>query len=304
MTLRQLYYFRNVAELRHYTKAAEISRASQSGLSHAIRELERELNVELFQKRGRNVELTKYGQLFLPYVQKALKMLESGVSRLADPAGPDTGTITIAGTPSLAQFASDIIVRYMADTKRAGVRLQFNQETTIAQLREHLLSGKVDLAFSTKIEHSQIGSTYIGEHPIVLLVSETHRFAQYGEVELRMLDGEDFIAFSPDCQLRKLVDEAFRTLDIHPAIKAETNQDLIMDSLVAANCGVALVPYPLGGIPYHTKVVPVANNLPPRQLYLMWNQKQDLSTAVNCFSEYIARSGAVFSRFLEKIYCR
>ena len=206
MTLRQLYYFRNVAELRHYTKAAEISRASQSGLSHAIRELERELNVELFQKRGRNVELTKYGQLFLPYVQKALKMLESGVSRLADPAGPDTGTITIAGTPSLAQFASDIIVRYMADTKRAGVRLQFNQETTIAQLREHLLSGKVDLAFSTKIEHSQIGSTYIGEHPIVLLVSETHRFAQYGEVELRMLDGEDFIAFSPDCQLRKLVD--------------------------------------------------------------------------------------------------
>ena len=66
MNLRQLYYFRTIAELEHYTRAAEKLFVSQSSLSHAIQELESELNVKFFEKKGRNVELTKYGQLFLP----------------------------------------------------------------------------------------------------------------------------------------------------------------------------------------------------------------------------------------------
>ena len=75
MTLRQLYYFKAIAELEHYTRAAEKLYVSQSSLSHAIQELETELNVEFFVKKGRNVELTKYGNLFLPYVQKSIDTL-------------------------------------------------------------------------------------------------------------------------------------------------------------------------------------------------------------------------------------
>ena len=141
MNLRQLYYFKAIAELEHYTRAAEKLYVSQSSLSHAIQELEDELNVEFFVKRGRNVELTKYGQLFLPYVQKTLETLETGIATLSDYINPNTGTVVMAGFPSLAQFAPDIIVRYVSETNRVDVRLQFNQEATYAQLREKLLSG-------------------------------------------------------------------------------------------------------------------------------------------------------------------
>ena len=300
MNLRQLYYFKAIAELEHYTRAAERLYVSQSSLSHAIQELEDELNVEFFVKRGRNVELTKYGQLFLPYVQKTLETLETGIATPYDYINPNTGTVVMAGFPSLAQFAPDIIVRYVSETNRVDVRLQFNQEATYAQLREQLLGGRVDLIFATEVDDSRVASSYIGDHQLVLLVPLGHRLARYEEADLRELDGEDFISFDTNCQLRGVTDQIFKNLSIHPNITMETAQDLIIYGLVAANHGVSIIPYPLGGAPYNTKVVRIANNIPPRRLYLMWNTEQYLPPAAEYFRDFVIRSGEVFTQFLRK----
>ena len=68
MTLNQLQYFVTLAHKEHYIKAAEELAITQPSLSHAIHLLENELNTRLFEKRGRNVVLTKYGKIFLEYV--------------------------------------------------------------------------------------------------------------------------------------------------------------------------------------------------------------------------------------------
>ena len=196
--------------------------------------------------------------------------------------------------------APDIIVRYVSETNRVDVRLQFNQEATYNQLKEHLLEGKIDLVFATKIDDPRIASSYIGDHQLVLLVPKIHRLARYDWVDLSELDGENFIAFDADCQLRTVTDEIFQNLDIHPNITMETAQDIIMYGLVAANHGIAITPYPLGGAPYNTKIVQIANNIPPRQLYLMWNREQYLPPAAEYFRDFIVRSGEVFTQFLEK----
>ena len=300
MNLRQLYYFKAIAELEHYTRAAEKLYVSQSSLSHAIQELEDELNVEFFVKRGRNVELTKYGQLFLPYVQKTLETLETGIATLSDYINPNTGTVVMAGFPSLAQFAPDIIVRYVSETNRVDVRLQFNQEATYAQLREQLLSGKVDLIFATAVDDPRVASSYIGKHQIILLVPLGHRLARYDEVDLRELDGEDFIAFDTNCQLRSVTDQIVKDLQIKPNITMETAQDLIIYGLVAASHGVSIIPYPLGGVPYNTKIIRIANDIPPRRLYLSWNKEQYLPPAAEYFRDFVIRSGEVFTQFLDK----
>ena len=65
MNLQWLYYFDTIAELEHYTKAAEKLHVSQSNLSHAIKELENEVGAELFERKGRNIKLSKYGEIFL-----------------------------------------------------------------------------------------------------------------------------------------------------------------------------------------------------------------------------------------------
>ena len=102
------------------------------------------------------------------------------------------------------------------------------------------------------------------------------------------------------CQLRRTTDNIFQALNIHPNITAETEQDAIINGLVASNHGVAIIPYPLGGAPYNTKIIHITNNIPPRNLYLMWNKEQYLPPAAEYFRDFIIRSGEVFTQFMEK----
>ena len=52
----------------------------------------------------------------------------------------------------------------------------------------------------------------------------------------------------------------------------ETLSDQIIHGMVAARRGVAIVPYPLSGAPYNTQILPIANDIPQRKLYLQWNK--------------------------------
>ncbi|HBG7261898.1 TPA: LysR family transcriptional regulator [Clostridioides difficile] len=72
MNLNHLHYFRVLAKVEHYTKAATQLFIPQPSLSNAISILEKELDTFLFEKQGINVCLTKYGRFFLTYVDKAL----------------------------------------------------------------------------------------------------------------------------------------------------------------------------------------------------------------------------------------
>ena len=65
MNLNHLYYFATLAKEEHYTKAAQKLSITQPSLSNAISLIEKELGTYLFEKKGRNVVLTKYGKVFL-----------------------------------------------------------------------------------------------------------------------------------------------------------------------------------------------------------------------------------------------
>ena len=297
MNLRQLYYFRTIAELEHYTRAAEKLFVSQSNLSHAIQEMEEELNVKLFVRKGRNIKLTKYGELFLPYVQKCIEDLEAGISTLKDYINPDSGTVSMVGFPSLANFVTDIIVRYLSETNRVNVKFHFSQES-FYDIQHHIVNGKADLAIGTKVDNPNVESTPLGHHQLVLLVPRGHRLAQRDSVDLRELDGENFISFDDRSQLHHQCKEIFQKLGIHPSVVMETPQDVIVYGMVAAGRGVAITPYPLGGTPYNVKVLPIVNDIPQRELYLMWNKNRYIPPAAEYFRDFVARNGRVFDQFL------
>ena len=80
MNLSQLYYFRKLAEVKHYTHAAEELFISQPTLSNSISQLERELGIPLFEREGRKIKLTKYGEEFYQYATEAVNALEKGIA--------------------------------------------------------------------------------------------------------------------------------------------------------------------------------------------------------------------------------
>ena len=69
MNLYQLRYFVTLAKEEHYTKATAKSHITQPSLTHAIHLMEDEIGLSLFERKGRNVILTKYGHLFLKEIE-------------------------------------------------------------------------------------------------------------------------------------------------------------------------------------------------------------------------------------------
>lgn len=107
MNLQQLYYFRKLAEVQHYTEAAKALYITQPSLSDSIASLESELSVALFQKKGRNVQLTKYGEEFSQYVNQSLEILEHGIALMKEKSDSMTGTYDI-GFCSMVEHMDDL----------------------------------------------------------------------------------------------------------------------------------------------------------------------------------------------------
>ena len=81
MNLSQLYYFRKLAEVKHYTHAAEELFISQPTLSNSISQLEKELGIPLFKREGRTIKLTRYGAEFYEYAGEGTCGLPDGKHR-------------------------------------------------------------------------------------------------------------------------------------------------------------------------------------------------------------------------------
>ena len=79
MNLSYIRYFVELAHVQHYTNAARNLNITQPSLSHAISQLEEELGVMLFEKNGRNTELTAFGREFLACAERSLGTLDAWV---------------------------------------------------------------------------------------------------------------------------------------------------------------------------------------------------------------------------------
>ena len=84
MNLQQLEYFKVIAETKNFTEASNILSVTQPALSKAISKLEEELDVKLFQREGRNIKITKFGEAFLKYAKEALNEIERGKLKLKE----------------------------------------------------------------------------------------------------------------------------------------------------------------------------------------------------------------------------
>ena len=149
MNLSQLYYFKRLAELQHYTKAAQELSITQPSLSGAIHSLEDELGVDLFHKKGRNIVLTKNGSEFYVYVSCALRELDKGVDIMQERASKLKGRIEVGCVNALL---SDFLPRVVNEFRsQAGtyVQVRAHMEQT-NRILESVQSGYWDLGFCSR----------------------------------------------------------------------------------------------------------------------------------------------------------
>ena len=149
MNLAQLHYFRKLAQLEHYTQAAQELFISQPSLSASIAAMEDELHIKLFQKKGRNVRLTKDGKEFYAYVCRALDTLQEGIDTAWERSGLLSGQMDLACSPSLLMdFLPELIAAYQAQS-RTKMRFQFHSIRSVQEIASGIADNQYDAGFST-----------------------------------------------------------------------------------------------------------------------------------------------------------
>lgn len=245
MNLQQLEYFKTVAETENFTKASKLLLVTQPALSKSIAKLEGELKVPLFEKSGRNVKLTRFGKLFLVHAERALVEIEKGIKELDEMVSDTTGTVSISSTSRVgAYFMNFIISDFLNDNP--NVKFQFNQQSA-TEIIEDLKKGKIDIGFydnhTEPIWDINIESIPIKKQEYVLIVPKNHKLAGRGEVSLKELENESFIAFCEGSKERIL--SCTDALGYTPKISIQpkgANIGSVIEGLVSAGAGISVVP--------------------------------------------------------------
>jgi len=291
MTIQLLYYFEKAAELSSYTKAAESLYVSQPALSYAIGELEKELKVPLFQKQGRRqISLTKYGELYLAHVKKALRELELGKQDIDSLINPDFGHITISHVSATnVTFVPYIIKEFYKNPRNKNIEFTFVEHPT-KSVSENIKNGKSDIGFSSKLTDPKIECYPVYSEELILIVNKGHPLASLDEVDLKIIEEYSVIAYNKQCGIRKEIDEMFDKVGVTQNIICEVVDNVLIASLVSAGLGVAVVPQMYGDDYYDVRPLRIMLNgtRPKRRLlYMVWSEEHFQSPALQRFIEFV-----------------
>jgi DNA-binding transcriptional LysR family regulator len=242
MYIESLKVFCDLAKMGSFSKAGELNQVSQSAVSQQITSWERKLGVSLVVRGGRGgVGLTQEGQIFLSACEEILAIYARVGNQLMELRNVVSGELRVAAVHSIGLYELPSRLKaFRRSHPEVRVLVEYKQA---AHVYSAVLSGGVDLglvAFPTRRPGVQFES--IGEDEMVLVCSPQHRFAFRHDIDLKELDGEKFVAFSPDQPTRKALDKYLRERDVRLIPFLEFDNVETVKKAVEVEEAVSLVP--------------------------------------------------------------
>lgn len=296
MNLSQLYYFRKLAQLQHYTKAAKELYITQPSLSDSISSLEQELGLSLFQKEGRNVKLTKYGKEFYEYVDAALNELDKGIAVAKSKSGLLGGVIDLGCIPTiLGDYVPSVLTRY----REIYPKVSFNiyQGHTL-RLLDELKKGTYDLAFCSKTEDTELEFIPILAQRLILVVRADHPLAQKESVMLEELTDYSLTTYRETIPIGKIVRTVLRNKGVEASFSYD--DEISIGGVVMATNQAAIAadtPY-LSQFGYIKKII--ISDIPEdtRLVYMVYSKKNYMTKATEDFMEFLVKHARQLPQFM------
>jgi DNA-binding transcriptional LysR family regulator len=297
MELRHLRYFIAVAEEGHITRAAERLGMQQPPLSRQIQTIERELDVQLFRRKPRGVELTDAGAALLVDARAVLAHLDHAFAATRRTARGEQGRIAVGFTSSAPfhPFVPRVFRAYREGSPLVSMTLE---EGGTTELIEDLRQERIDAAFIRTAIANQEGLAIhlLLQEPMVLALPRAHDLAR-GRVSkalpLKALANETFIIYRRRTGpgLYDAILSACIATGFNPRIGQEAPRIVSTLNLVAAGLGVSLVPDSLqrmrmDGVAFRQ----IAGSQPKAPLYLA-ARRGEPSAAVRKFLDLARQSG-------------
>lgn len=242
VTLRQLEAFVAVAEAGNFSRAAEQLHVAQSAVSVLVRELERKLDIRLFDRTTRRVELTDAGIEFRATAQKLIADLDHAVQHTRDLVERKRGRIIVAAPPLLA---AALLPEAISAFRRLypGVSVSLIDART-DEIVSKVKSGQADIGVGTFSRQEEgLSRTKLTKDTLMLFCEGSNAMASVTTPRWRDLKGLALITLTRDSGIRALVESGYETANLtldRPAF--EVSQIATALALVEAGLGVTILP--------------------------------------------------------------
>jgi DNA-binding transcriptional LysR family regulator len=290
MELRQLEYFSKVSKLRSFTRAAEQLHVAQPSVTNAIRKLEEEFELQLFDRTQKKVVLTSEGEIFLQRVERILYEIRETFVEMNDYKILNKGTIKIGVPPMIGAYLfPDIFTQFKKAYPDLEV-LVFEEGSMAARTmleKAELDLGLIILPNSTNVFHTMPVIT----QQIVLCTSLDHLLCHEASVSFPQLKNEDFILLKEDSFHRHIIIQECKKHQFTPKIVFSSGQIQTIKALVASGVGISFL------MQMVTKDNPRITTIPltdPIELKIGLAWKKD---------RYVSKAAQAFIRFLHDYIC-
>lgn len=272
MELRHIRYFLALAEEQNFTRAAARVGIAQSPFSAQIRDLEREVDAQLFHRVPHGAELTAAGQAFLEVVRVMPNLAAKGAHAAQRAGRGEVGSLNVGFTASSAFNA--VVPNALRSFRRAYPDVFVTlEEANTTRLLEGLEEGTLDAVFvrpgAAGIENYQM--RHLSDEPLMIALPAAHPLADQPEIALGDLRSDLILLFPRPVgpTLYDTVIKAFRDAGVEPILGQTAPQIASVMNLVAAAFGVTLVPacmtqLSVAGVVYRT----IAGEAPVAQIAL------------------------------------
>ena len=247
MTLTELKYIVAVAREKHFGRAAEACHVSQPTLSVAVKKLEEELDVKLFERSAGEVTVTPMGERIVRQAQSVLEQAAAIKEMARSGQDPVTGPLTLGVIYTIGPYLLPELVRHSIDrTPQMPLMLQ---ENFTVKLLEMLRTGEIDCAILAEpFPEAGLAIAPLYDEPFVAALPSQHPLAQQDSITAEQLKSETMLLLGAGHCFRDHV------LEVCPEFaRFSSNAEGIRKSfegssletikhMVAAGMGVTLVP--------------------------------------------------------------
>jgi DNA-binding transcriptional LysR family regulator len=243
MELRHLEVFVAVAEELSFTRASSRLHLVQSGVSSAIKALERDLGANLFDRDRHRVLLTDAGQVLLPEARATLAAAQAARDAVSEAQGGLRGAVTVGTMLSTGPLdMAGLLGRFHRTHPGVTVRLRLSASGSAGLARE-LLEGRLDLALVSLPDPVPAGLTMrpVTAEPLIAVGHPGHPLAAR-PATLAQIAGEPFIDFPLGWGNRAVADRAFASAGLDREVPFEAADFTAVINLVRGGLGVAFLP--------------------------------------------------------------
>jgi DNA-binding transcriptional LysR family regulator len=240
LELVQLETFLAVVEERSFSRAATRLHRTQPAVSQAIAKLEQELGEVLFERTSRDGTLTDAGEVLREYAAKLLNLRTEATGALTELRELHKGKLNIAAN----EYTCLYLLPLLDEFRRRNPRIKLAVQRKLAsRISDEVLMHSVELGIlSFRPDDPQVKSMVVYRDELAFVVNPRHSLAKVGEVSIRQLGGQNFIAHNIPSPQRQKVIQTFKKHKTRLQMGVELPSLEAIKRFVEMGNGVALVP--------------------------------------------------------------